>query len=110
MSCVQGLFRQDFTCRTIRSKNDNFHSISFLVFYLHNQVMLLPMRRDSFVMATTCGHHKERGLRGPFWDSFPLEFCPCQISCMFQRAEGGSSWCDQWTNPVRASSLPGRGS
>src|SRR5437899_8292074 len=71
MSCVQGLFRQDFTCRTIRSKNDNFHSISFLVFYLHNQVMLFPMRRDSFVMTTTCGHHKERGLRGPFWDSFP---------------------------------------
>src|SRR5258708_19920312 len=83
MSCVQGVFRQDFTCRTIRSKNDNFHSISFLVLYLHNQVMLFPMSRDSFIMTTTFGHHKERGLRGPFWDSFPIEFCPSEPSSSF---------------------------
>jgi hypothetical protein len=31
-------------------------------------------------MTTTCAHHKERGLRGPFWDSFPIEFCPCDPS------------------------------
>jgi len=49
---------------------------SFLVFYLHHQVMLFPRSRDSFVMTTTCDHHKERGLRGPFWDSFPSEILP----------------------------------
>src|SRR5436309_5760191 len=66
-----------------------FILFSFLVLYLHNQVMLFPLSRDSFVLTTTCGHHKERGLRGPFWDNFPIEFCPCQISCMSRRSEVG---------------------
>src|SRR5258708_11361558 len=98
MSCVQGVFRQDFTCRTIRSKNDNFHYISFLVLYLHNQVMLFPMSRDSFIMTTTFGHHKERGLRGPFWDSFPIEFCPCDPSYSFtaNSATPDSTSCSMW--------------
>src|SRR5260370_32681372 len=40
------------------------------------------LRRDVVVMTTTCDHHKERGLSCPFWDSFPVWFCTCQIYCV----------------------------
>jgi len=33
-------------------------------------------------MTTTFDHHKERVLRCPFWDSFPVWFCTCQIYCV----------------------------
>src|SRR6266566_5188709 len=72
-----------------------FIIFSFLVFYLHNQVILFPMSRDSFVMTTTCGHHKERGLSCPFWDKCQSGFAYARHLARplkNQRSEEGSAY------------------
>src|SRR2546425_99788 len=53
-------FVKIFPVAPFAPKMTMFMLFSFLVMYLHNQVMLFPLRRDRFVMTTTCDHHQSR--------------------------------------------------